>query len=162
MGHRLFYQQIHRLDEHSSYALHHSALSLTDLDINEFGSHHHLSHNPPNPSALDTQILSTAMSKFLACAPTSSPIYSLALSTPLESSSSNPQVKLPHFSACALRVPSRKAAFLHHHLRCPRPPLTSEGSLPLLVLLGDLRVTAFSSSRSCWLSNPPPLDTRQP
>jgi hypothetical protein len=204
MGHRLFlYQQIHQLDEHSSSALRHSALSLTDLDINEFGSHpisrvwyislsqdntdndltsptlgactaaslasvcgpgctsiinaaqpmpsaasgqakikysltvaqqpqnrlqcksadldvvgtvpaitiidtlghapanrykkiygprrratvfhrhHHLSHNPSNPSTLDTQILSTAMSKFLACAPASSLIYSLALSTPL-------------------------------------------------------------------------------
>ncbi|KAJ8586399.1 hypothetical protein M405DRAFT_359548, partial [Rhizopogon salebrosus TDB-379] len=37
---------------------------------------------------------------------------------------------------------------------------TSEGLLPLLVLLGDLWVTAFSSPHSCWLSNPPPLDTR--
>jgi hypothetical protein len=48
-----------------------------------FHRHHHLSHNPPNPSTLDTQILSTAMSKLLACAPASSPIYSHALSTPL-------------------------------------------------------------------------------
>jgi hypothetical protein len=229
-----FYQQIHQLDEHSSSALRHSALSLTDLDINEFGSHpiprvwcislsqdntdndlssptlgactaaslasvcgpgctsiinaaqpmpsaasgqakikysltaaqqppnrlqcksadldvvgtmpaitiidtlghapanrykkiyeprrratvfhrhHHLSHNPSNPSTLDTQILSTAMSKFLACAPASSPIYSLALSTPLH----------------CLRPPLHEAAFLLHHPCSPRPPSTSEGLLP--------------------------------
>ncbi|KAJ8583608.1 hypothetical protein M405DRAFT_866894 [Rhizopogon salebrosus TDB-379] len=52
--------------------------------------------NPPHPPPLDTQILSTTMSKCLVCAPASSPIYLLALSTPLHP-------RTPHFIAYALR-----------------------------------------------------------
>jgi hypothetical protein len=64
------------------------------------------------PPPLDTQILSTATSKYhLACAPASSPICLLALSTLLH----------------CLLPPSHEAAFLRH-LRCPRPPSTSKGS----------------------------------
>ncbi|KAJ8593133.1 hypothetical protein M405DRAFT_925704, partial [Rhizopogon salebrosus TDB-379] len=82
--------------------------------------HHHLSHNPPKPPPLDTPILSAAMSKCYACVPTSSPIYSLALSTPF-----HPRTTPPH----CLRPPSHDAVFLCH-LRYPRPPSTPEGSLP--------------------------------
>jgi hypothetical protein len=51
--------------------------------------------NPPHPPPLDTQILSTTMSKCLICAPASSPIYLLALSTPLHP-------RTPRFIAYAL------------------------------------------------------------
>jgi hypothetical protein len=51
--------------------------------------------NPPHPPPLDTQILSTTMSKCLVCAPASSPIYLLALSTLLHP-------RTPHFIAYAL------------------------------------------------------------
>ncbi|KAJ8579389.1 hypothetical protein M405DRAFT_870326 [Rhizopogon salebrosus TDB-379] len=80
------------------------------------------------------------MSKFLACAPASSAIYSLALSTPLH-------LKLASETTLfrCLRPLPHEAAFLHHHLRHPH--------------LGDLQVTAFSLLHSYWLSNPPPLDT---
>ncbi|KAJ8594586.1 hypothetical protein M405DRAFT_858022 [Rhizopogon salebrosus TDB-379] len=54
---------------------------------------YHPSAPPPKPPPLETQMLSTATSKcHLACAPASSPIYLLALSTPPSSSNSHGKI----------------------------------------------------------------------
>jgi hypothetical protein len=59
------------------------ALALRSFLNFLFHRRHHLSHNPPNPLPPGIQILSTATSRCLACAPASSLIYLLAPSTPL-------------------------------------------------------------------------------